>query len=80
MTVADAQMGPVAHDMRAGDHYAQRFSNAPANPKPLPGLDPSDEARTVQLQMAISDPPGVRYTMVHPAMVGDYKRAGWSEA
>lgn len=62
----------------AGDHFAQKFGNDPANPKPAPGLDP--KAATVRMSRVTPDhPDGPVFTDVNPEMVGDYARAGWNK-
>ena len=62
----------------AGDHFAQKFGNDPANPKLAPGLDPKDA--TVRMSRVTPDHPGGPvFTDVHPDMVGDYARAGWNK-
>lgn len=68
-------------DKNVGDHYAQRFANAPENPKLAPGLDPDlPEDKLEKLVLSDSDHPdplNPKVTFVHPEMVGDYIRAGW---
>lgn len=66
--------------MPASAHLAQKFGNDPANPQLAPGLDP-DEGATVRLERITPDvQDGPVVVMVHPEMVGDYLRAGWSRA
>lgn len=67
-------------DRAVGDHHAQKFANTPENPQLAPGLDPDAEGK-VKLVLTTSDTlavgePAVAY--VHPEMVGDYLRAGWT--
>lgn len=67
-------------DRAIGDHHAQKFSNTPENPQLANGLDADTEGK-VKLVLTTSDTlaagkPDVAY--VHPEMVGDYLRAGWS--
>lgn len=82
MSVEEARMlVPVAGDVGAGDHLAQKFGNYPANPAPYKAEHSDPEKCTVQLHMVVPDHPlGARTTMVHPDMVGDYLRAGWSQS
>jgi hypothetical protein len=54
--------------------------NDPANPAYAPGVPTHDEAQTVRLSHVSADHPEPVFTMVHPDMVGDYLRAGWSRA
>jgi hypothetical protein len=64
--------------MPASAHLAQKFGNDPANPQLAPGLNP-DEGATVRLTRITPDvQDGPVVIMVHPEMVGDYLRAGWS--
>lgn len=81
MTVAEARMlVPASGELGAGDHMAQKFGNYPENPKSFKGDHDDPEKMTVKLYMTVPDhPAGARTTMVHPEMVGDYLRAGWSE-
>lgn len=81
-TVAEAKAAAaplVGADMRAGDHFAQKFGNDPENPKLAPGLDPV-QGRTVRMSRKTPDHPDLVYEDVHPEMVGDYERAGWNRA
>ena len=72
-------MAPIPDDMPAGEHMAQKFGNDPANPQPLPGTD-DEEGKTVDLYRITPDVPGGPVTIkVHPDMVGNYLRAGWSK-
>ncbi len=82
MSVEEARMlVPAPADMGAGDHMAQQFGNYPANPAPYKAEHADPEKCTVQLTMVVPDHPlGARTTIVHPEMVGDYLRAGWSLA
>jgi hypothetical protein len=80
MTAEEAKVHVPASllDLPAGAHHAQKFGNDPANPQLAPGLNP-DEGATVRLTRITPDVPGGPVvTMVHPEMVGDYLRAGWS--
>ena len=52
--------------------------NHPVNPVYAPGIPTHDEAQTVRLSHMSSDSPSPVFVMVHPDMVGDYLRAGWS--
>jgi hypothetical protein len=54
--------------------------NDPVDPAYAPGIPTHDEAQTVRLVRTSPDSPMPVYTMVHPEMVGDYLRAGWSRA
>lgn len=81
MTAAQAKVFAPADrlDLPAGAHLAQKFGNDPANPQLAPDLNP-DEGATVRLTRITPDvPDGPVVTMVHPEMVGDYLRAGWSK-
>lgn len=81
MTAGEAKALLPNHllDLPAGAHLAQKFGNDPANPQLAPGLDP-DEGATVRLSRITPDSQdGPVVTMVHPEMVGDYLRAGWSK-
>lgn len=82
MSVAEARMLVPAdkpEEMAAGDHMAQRFGNYPANPAPASAEHSDPEKQTVSLYMIVPDhEAGRRTTKVHPDMVGDYLRAGWS--
>ena len=70
----------VTDEMGAGDHLAQKFSNQPANPHIAKAEHADPELCTVKLTMVKSDGLGVPVvTTVHPDMVGDYLRAGWSQ-
>ena len=82
MTVAEAKIiAPVDPEMGAGDHLAQVFGNTPENPHIAKAEHADPELCTVKLSMIVPDHPlGVRTTIVHPEMVGDYLRAGWSTA
>lgn len=90
MNVAEARMlvpavdpnsAAASSEMGAGDHLAQKFGNYPENPAPLSAAHADPEQCTVQLYMTVPDhPQGARTTMVHPEMVGDYLRAGWSKS
>lgn len=90
MSVAEARMlvpaidptlAAATDEMGAGDHMAQRFGNYPENPAPLSAAHADPELCTVQLYMTVPDHPlGARTTVVHPEMVGDYLRAGWSRS
>ncbi len=82
MTVAEARvLAPVNPGMGAGDHMAQQFRNTPENPKIFKAEHADPEKATVPLVMDAPDhPSGVVTTVVHPEMVGDYLRAGWSRA
>ena len=53
---------------------------AGVNPAHAPGIPTDDEAQTVKLSHVSADHPSPVYIMVHPEMVGDYLRAGWSRA
>jgi hypothetical protein len=84
MSIEEARIPVVPHpdkpDMGAGDHLAQNFQNIPENPKVYKGEHADPEKCTVQLYMTRPDlPAGVATTVVHPDMVGDYCRAGWSQ-
>jgi hypothetical protein len=68
----------VDEDMSAGDHFAQKFGNDPANPKPADGDHMDPDKCTVKLTRVTPDLSTPAVTMVHPDMVGDYLRAGWS--
>lgn len=83
MSATDAKIiSPhVTDDMGAGDHLAQQFSNQPANPQIAKPEHADPALCTVKLTMIKSDGLGTPvFTMVHPEMVGDYLRAGWSKA
>lgn len=80
-TVAEAKAAAaplVGGDMRAGDHYAQKFGNDPRNPKLAPGIDPTKAS--VLLSRKTPDHPEEVYEIVNTEMVGDYERAGWNRA
>lgn len=69
----------VDPDTPAGDVMAVKRGNDPANPQPLPGISADYDGPTVRLSRITPDKPGeVVTTDVHPDMVGDYLRAGWS--
>lgn len=58
----------------AGDVKAQVKGNVPQNPKPAPGLKPTDDL----VRMVNDKPDGTQaFADVHPEMTGDYARAGW---
>lgn len=77
-SVEAGTLAVVPADTPAGDHFAQKFGNDPANPKPAPDLDP--DAATVRMSRVTPDhPEGPVFTDVHPDMVGDYARAGWNK-
>lgn len=80
MSAAEAKvMSPHVHeDMAAGDHFAQKFGNDPANPKPADGDHTDPDKCTVKLTRVTPDLSTPAVTMVHPDMAGDYLRAGWS--
>lgn len=83
MTAVEAKIvSPhVTDDMGAGDHLAQKFSNQPANPQIAKAEHADPALCTVKLTMTKADGLGAPViTMVHPDMVGDYLRAGWSRA
>jgi hypothetical protein len=65
-------------DLPAGSHFAQKFGNDPANPKPAPGLPEQDSAKTVRLSRTTPDSREKVYSFCHPDMVGDNLRAGWN--
>lgn len=79
MTAGEARM-IMAPDpgMSAGDHMAQKFGNDPANPKPAKDEHADPDLCTVRLTRITPDLPEPAVTMVHPEMVGDYLRSGWS--
>lgn len=82
MTAVEAKIiSPhLTEEMGAGDHLAQKFSNQPANPQIAKGEHADPDLATVKLTMVKSDGLGSPViTMVHPEMVGDYLRAGWSK-
>jgi hypothetical protein len=69
------------HDEDSGHHWAQKFGNDPANPAPATGEHVDPDKMTVRLERITPDHPGAPVvTYVHPEMVGDYLRAGWSRA
>ncbi len=70
-------MAPIPGDMPADEHMAQKFGNDPANPQPLPGTTDGD-GKTVDLYRITPDSPDRVTIRVHPDMVGNYLRAGWS--
>lgn len=79
-TAADAKiMAPIPGDMPADSHMAQKFGNDPANPQPLPGTDDED-GKTASLYRITPDSAEPVTIKVHPDMVGNYLRAGWSAA
>lgn len=83
MSAAEAKIvSPhLTEGMGAGDHLAQQFSNQPANPHIAKAEHADLELCTVKLTMTKADGLGTPVvTMVHPEMVGDYLRAGWSRA
>jgi hypothetical protein len=81
MSAVEAKvMAPhVNEDMSAGDHFAQKFGNDPANPKPVTGDMAEPDRLTVKLTRVTPDLAEPAVTMVAPEMVGDYLRAGWSQ-
>jgi hypothetical protein len=52
--------------------------NVPGRPGYAAGVPTDDESQTVNLYHISEDGKGKVYTRVHPEMVGDYLRAGWS--
>jgi hypothetical protein len=78
-TVADAgTLAVVPPELKAADHYAQKFGNDPENPKLADGVNPSKDL--VLLSRKTPDVPGLVYAEVPEKMVGDYMRAGWERA
>lgn len=78
-TVTDAKVAaPVDPDMPASHHMAQKFGNDPANPKPATAEHADEDKQTVRLTRITPDSPEPVTADVHPEMVGDYLRAGWS--
>ena len=78
-TVATAGvLAPVDPGMLAGDHMAQKFGNDPANPKPAKHVTDDYDGPKTRLQRITPDMPEPAICDVHPDMVGDYLRAGWS--
>lgn len=81
VTVDEAKVhAPVPGDLSAGHHRAQKFGNDPANPAPANGDHADPDLQTVKLTRTSPDADAPVTTMVHPEMVGDYLRAGWSKA
>lgn len=83
MTAVDAKvMSPhLTEQMGAADHFAQKFSNDPANPHIATAEHADPALCTVKMTMVKADSMEQPiFTMVHPEMVGDYCRAGWSRA
>ena len=54
--------------------------NVPSSPVHAPGVPTHDEAQTIKLFHISEDGTSTVHTRVHPEMVGDYLRAGWSRA
>lgn len=80
-TVGDAKVhAPVDAGMDAGAHRAQKFNNDPANPKSARAEHDDPDLKTVRLSRWSADIADTVYTWVHPEMVGDYLRAGWTRA
>lgn len=78
-TLAVPEDADVAAD--SGHWRAQKFGNDPANPQPATADHSDPDQMTVQLTRKTPDLPGkLQTTWVHPEMVGDYMRAGWSRA
>ena len=83
MTAVDAKvMSPhITEEMGAADHFAQKFSLDPENPHIAKSDHADPSLCTVKMTMLKADSMEQPiYTMVHPEMVGDYARAGWSVA
>lgn len=80
-TVESAKVSVVGIDpeMPASHHMAQKFGNDPANPKPAAHIPDNYDGPTVRLTMDKPDVEGLVTADVHPDMVGDYMRAGWSK-
>jgi hypothetical protein len=71
----------LTEEMGAADHFAQKFSNDPANPHIAKGEHADPDLCTVKMTMVKADSMDQPiFTMVHPEMVGDYARAGWNVA
>lgn len=82
-TLADAKA--IAAPLRgpgrsAGDHMGQKFGNDPENPKPARGDHADPEKATEKLERVTPDSASPIVTWVHPDMVGDYLRAGWTRS
>lgn len=82
-TVAEA--GVVAPhvelDTPATHPRAVKLGNDPSNPMPANGEHSDPELMDVRIERVTPDKPGEVITgYVHPDMVGDYVRAGWSVA
>lgn len=78
-TVADAgTLAVVPPELKASDHFAQKFGNDPENPKLAPGVQPDKDL--VLLYRITPDVPGRVYAEVPEKMVGDYERAGWNRS
>jgi hypothetical protein len=76
-TVADAgTLAVVPPELKASDHFAQKFGNDPENPKLADGIAPDKDL--VMLYRITPDVPGRVYAQVPEKMVGDYERAGWN--
>jgi CubicO group peptidase (beta-lactamase class C family) len=54
--------------------------NVPGHPAYADGIPTDDESQTVSLFHTSEDGTSRVYTRVHPDMVGDYLRGGWSRA
>jgi hypothetical protein len=78
-TVADAgTLAVVPPELKAADHFAQKFGNDPENPKLADGIKPDENL--VLLYRITPDVPGRVYAEVPEKMAGDYQRAGWNRA
>lgn len=76
-TVADAgTLAVVPPELKASDHFAQKFGNDPENPRLAPGVKLDGDK--VLLSRRTPDVPGLVYAEVPERMVGDYERAGWN--
>ena len=82
MTVAEA--GVVAPhvdpDTLASDPRAVKLGNDPANPKPANSDHANPDLQTVKVERVSPDMPEPIIAFIHPGMLGDYLRAGWSKS
>lgn len=78
-TVVDAgTLAVVPPELKASDHFAQKFGNDPENPRLAPGIRPDENLKL--MYRITPDVPGRVYAKVPEKMVGDYERAGWNRA
>lgn len=65
-------------DTPAGAVRSSKRGNDPANPEYASGISQDPKDQTVKLTRTTPDSPEPVVTWVHPDMVGNYIRAGWS--